>query len=504
LLTEHFAPDGRALGTVLMRSPYQRIGVMSQMLAGLFASRGHHVVLQSCRGTFGSDGDYTPGVSEIDDGADTLIWLREQAWYDGRLALVGGSALSYPIWAMLLDPPQELVAVAAFASFHDPFAVTHGDGAFTLHESYTVASSMARQQQRDRTGVLGELLRRNRHAPALASLPVADAVERFVGPGSAWYRDWAIRDDPADPYWRAQDATAALDRVQAPVRLIAGWQDVFLGQTLEEYRRLRDRGVRVALTVGPWTHFEMATRGGLRVFSEVFDWVDRHTTGNTDPLADESVAYHMTGGGGWRTAPDWPPPTQVQVLYLAPGGALLPTSPTATAPPVVFTYDPEDPTPTVGGRTLSPHAGYQQDSDLPRRPDTVALVSRPLREPLEIVGVPQVTLAHRCDNPHFDVWVRISEVRPDGRSRNVTEAFQGAPKTGIDGRIGLQLDPAAHRFAAGSRIGLLIAGGSFPRYARNLGTPGNRAEGTDLAVSRHVIALAAGASTLSLPVRRMS
>ena len=502
LLTEHFAPEGRALGTVLMRSPYQRVGVMSQVLAGLFASRGYHVVLQSCRGTFGSDGAYTPGVAEIDDGADMLAWLREQDWYEGRFAVVGGSALSFTMWAMLVEGPEEVVAVAAFASFHDPFAVTHGDGAFALHNSYTLASGMAGQQQRGRIGTLAELLRTNQ-GPALAALPVADAGERFVGPESAWYRDIAIRDDPSDPYWRAQDATPAVDNLQAPVRLIAGWQDVLLGQTLDQYRRLRDRAVPVALTVGPWTHFEMASRGGRRVFSELFEWVDGQATGNLQPAGDR-VTYYVTGGGGWRSAPDWPPQTHDQILYLAPGGSLTPTAPTGTAPPVVFTYDPNDPTPTIGGRILSVHAGYQLDSDLARRPDTLALVSAPLHEPLEMIGIPEVRLTHRCDNPHFDLWVRISEVRPDGRSRNVTEAFRGAPQAGVDGRTQLTMDPAAHRFTAGSRIGILIGGGSFPRYARNLGTPGSRTEGTDLAVSRHVIALAAGASTLSLPVRQLS
>jgi putative CocE/NonD family hydrolase len=501
LLTEHFAPHGQALGTVLMRSPYQRVGVLSQILAGLFAPRGYHVVLQSCRGTFGSDGDYTPGVAEIHDGADTLAWLRGQAWYDGRLALVGGSALSYSMWAMLVDPPPELVAVAAFASFHGPFNVTHGDGAFALQNQYTLASSMAQQQQNTRTPVLTELLRPNRHMPALSALPVADAVDRFVGPGSRWYRDSATRDNRDDPYWKAQDATVALDRVTAPVRLIGGWQDVFLPQTLDEYRRLHDRGVRVALTVGPWTHFQMAARGGRRVFSEVFDWVDRHTCGNPEPSHGNPVDYHVTGARDWRSAPDWPPPAQEHELYLAPGGLLSPTPPTATAAPLAFTYDPGDPTPTVGGRTLSTRAGYQEDSRLARRPDTIALVSAPLRESLEMVGVPRVTLAHECDNPHFDLWVRISEVHPDGRSHNVSEIFQGAPKAGINGRIGLALDPAAHRFAPGSRIGLIIGGGTFPRYARNLGTPGSRTEGTELAVSRHFITIAAGASTLSLPIR---
>jgi hypothetical protein len=51
------------------------------------------------------------------------------------------------------------LAVVGFASFHDPYAVTHGDGAFTLHDSYTVAGSMARQRQRGRPGTLTELVR---------------------------------------------------------------------------------------------------------------------------------------------------------------------------------------------------------------------------------------------------------------------------------------------------------------------------------------------------------
>jgi predicted acyl esterase len=120
-----------------------------------------------------------------------------------------------------------------------------------------------------------------------------------------------------------------------------------------------------------------------------------------------------------------------------------------------------------------------------------------------MIGIPEVTLTHRCDNSHFDLWVRISEVRPDGRSRNVTETFRCAPRADVDGRTTLTMEPTAHRFSAGSRIGLLIGGGSFPRYARNLGTPGSRTEGTDLAVSRHVITLAAGASTLSLPMAQL-
>ena len=110
-----------------------------------------------------------------------------------------------------------------------------------------------------------------------------------------------------------------------------------------------------------------------------------------------------------------------------------------------------------------------------------------------------MTLAHRSDQPGADLWVRISEVAPTGRSHNVTETFRGAATAGADGRTVLDLDPVAHRFAAGSRIGLLVGGGSFPRFARNLGMPeaGPRARRWPDAPGAGPCV---GASALSLPV----
>ena len=91
---------------------------------------------------------------------------------------------------------------------------------------------------------------------------------------------------------------------------------------------------------------------------------------------------------------------------------------------------------------------------------------------------------------------------PDGSSHNVTETFRASGVTDADGPTVLDLDPCAHRFAVGSRIGLLVAGGNFPRYARNLGMPGSRTEGTTMRPTRQVLDLTSGASTLELPTPR--
>lgn len=89
-----------------------------------------------------------------------------------------------------------------------------------------------------------------------------------------------------------------------------------------------------------------------------------------------------------------------------------------------------------------------------------------LTHDLWIHGHPVIELTHSSDNPNVDVFVRISEVDSNGRSRNVSDGYQrlgDAPET-----VRIELDPIAHRFKAGSRIRVLVAGSWFPRYARHL------------------------------------
>src|SRR5262249_4669833 len=106
LLGEHYVPaTPRALGTVLIRTPYNRHVLLPDInSARVFAARGYHVLVQSCRGTFGSGGEFDPMAGEADDGQDTVAWLREQDWFNGRLATYGPSYLGWTQWALMSDP----------------------------------------------------------------------------------------------------------------------------------------------------------------------------------------------------------------------------------------------------------------------------------------------------------------------------------------------------------------------------------------------------------------
>ena len=284
LLADHYAPaDGTEVaGTLLVRGPYGRGFPFSTLYARPYATRGYHVVVQSVRGTFGSGGVFEPMAHEVADGADTVKWLRQQSWFTGRFATIGPSYLGFTQWALLVDPPPELAAAVIAVGPHDLSASVWGTGAFKLTDSLGWADLVANQEQ----GRLLSTLRwaggaRRRLARATLGLPLGESARSLLGTGAQWYEAWLEHHDLDDPFWAPYRLGAALDRVSIPVLLISGWQDLFLEQTLEQYRHLRDRGVDVALTVGKWTHAQVTSTGAERVTRESLEWLDRNLAGNT-------------------------------------------------------------------------------------------------------------------------------------------------------------------------------------------------------------------------------
>jgi putative CocE/NonD family hydrolase len=503
LLADHYAPTGTALGTLLVRGPYGRGGPFPLLFARMYAERGYHVVLQSVRGTFGSGDVFEPMRHEVEDGADTVAWLREQPWFGGRFATVGLSYLGFTQWALMTEPPPELAAALVMVGPHDFHENVHGAGAFKLTDFLGWSDMVAHQEEGNPVrGLVRQALAPRRLRPGLHEVPLLEAGERVLAGGAPWYREWVSHTEAEHPHWEPMRLTAALDRVQVPVLLFGGWQDLFLEQTLAQYERLHERGVDVALTVGPWTHTELLTKGAALTTRESLDWLAEHLAGTGTRQRPAPVHLHVTGVGEWRYLPSWPPATTERVLHLQPGGGLGDDEPPADAAPSTFTYDPADPTPTVGGRLLE-RGGYRDQKKLEVRADVLTFTGPLLLQPLEVVGVPVVELAHTTDNPHADLFVRLCEVDARGRSRNVSEAFRRLDPAAASGVVRLELDAIAHRFPAGSRLRLQISGGSHPHWARNLGTGEDPATGRAMRPSHRTIAHGdGGPSRLLLPVAR--
>jgi uncharacterized protein len=500
LVGDLYSPDApHTRGTILIRTPYGRGFPLDAMHGRVFAARGYHVLLQSVRGTYGSGGDFEPMAQETDDGQDTVAWLRQQPWFDGRLATMGASYLGWTQWATLQDPPPELRAAIVYVGPHDFREAVFGTGAFTLGDFLGWSHQMTERADPS----LPKMMVRNAIArrtlpPALAGLPLGEASEPLLRGRADWYREWLAHPDGDDPWWTGYRANSALAKVDAPVLLVGGWQDLFLQQTLEQYETLRDRGVTVALTVGPWTHAEILTKGAGPIARESLDWLETHLAGAPSKRPQPVHAYR-TGENAWYQLPEWPPPARsVRTWAMLPDGRLGPRPRTGT---VRFTYDPADPTPSVGGRVLIGSMGVQDNRKLESRPDVVTFSSDPLPEPLDVAGPPVATLVVSVDNPYADVFVRLCDVDPRGRSRNVADRLvrlDPAVPPGQPQELEIELDSCFHRIAAGHQVRLQVSGGAFPRYARNLGTDGTPLNGSVMKPSTHTIDCAG--SSFRLPV----
>ncbi|MEW2414642.1 CocE/NonD family hydrolase [Streptomyces sp. NPDC046866] len=481
LITDHYFP--RAEGdfpTLLVRSPYGRGLPWSAMYGLLFAEQGFHVVLQSCRGTGGSGGAFHLWRNEAADGRAAVAWLRTQPWFNGTLGTVGPSYLGYVQWALALDPPPELKAMVVQVGLHDPHALFHANGALHLENALAVGAGMTYQHQGMAPFLRATLRLQRRLREVTTARPLRGAYASALGCEVPWLDEVLAHPDADDPHWRGASTAESADRLAVPTALITGWHDVLADQTFEQYDRLRRAGCDTALLVGPWTHTSALQQGWPEVFAESLAWLRAHLYADPGDRRPTRVRVHIGGEGAWRDLPDWPPAAAATAWHPAPGGHLIRQAPTGSAPLTAFRYDPADPTPSLGGPLLSRTAGPRDNSTLEARDDVLTFTGPPLAEPLDVLGPVSARLSISTDTGHADVFTRLCDVDPQGRSVNICDGL-GSLRTDRQepSRITVPMSSTAHRFAAGHRIRWQISGGAHPRYARNPGTGESPVDATD-------------------------
>ncbi len=468
LADRYSPPDADGLPVVLIRTPYGR--GPQRMYAELFAERGYQVIVHSCRGTFGSEGDWLPFQTDRDDGAAVVEWIRRQAWYGGSIGMYGPSYMGYVQWAIAADFPQDIQALAIQVAASQPRAMIYAGGAFALRTmlwwTYLVGN------QANGVGSLRIGAGRPIHTRrAVNTIPLASTDRRAIGNHFAFYQA-ILRAEPADdPLWATTDVSDRVPSVAAATQLLSGWYDIFLLGLLADYRRLVEAGRPPQLIIGPWGHTSLGSlRPTLRESLQHFDHHLRHVA---DPPT-APVRVYVMGARRWLEPPEWPPPTTDTTLYLQADRQLKPTRPTAS-PPDRYHFDPQDPTPDLGGSS-DPGFRPRNQRDRERRTDVLTYTTPTLPEDLEIVGRPTATLFVRSSRQFTDFFVRLCDVFPSGKSINVCDnllRLDNQDKHRLDTgarRIVIELWPTAYRFGRTHRIRLQISSAAHPRFARNLGS----------------------------------
>ena len=477
LLADRYYPTDASgpLPVVLVRTPYGRRGLLSSLLLGPLARRGFQVFVQSTRGTFGSGGQFRPFQTEPQDGAATLAWLREQPWCDGRVASTGPSYLGHTQWAVVpyADPPLVAAGLHITAAHISEAFYTRG-GVPGLRNALTWAGMIGTQESRKLPSLVPNPAQLLRLRQAMRRVPLQSADTSVAGAPVQFWRDFTAHELPGDDFWDAADHQEADLSAMPPVNMVTGWWDLFARSQLHDFARLQRAGVPARITIGPWLHgdppeIEAIVRTDL-------EWLGHYLHGEPLPPGP-AVRAQLMGTDEWLDFETWPPPGYPDTVHYLGGGGVLGRSSPHDVAPSRFTYDPSDPTPSVGGPMLSAPGRQSDNTKIEQRPDILTFTGPPLASDVDVVGAPTARVFVRTSTPYADVFVRVCDVDAEGVSRNVVDGIRRlSPSDGpadVDadgvGIVDLELFPTAYRFAAGHRIRVQVAGGAFPRFARNFG-----------------------------------
>ena len=463
----HKPPGTNSLPVILSRTPYNK-----NTLDGLGAEairQGFILVAQDCRGRYASEGENLPVNLDGPDGFDTLEWLSQQPWCNGKIGTWGGSAGAITQFQMITSGTDRITAQHLKVGAPNLYEVVYISGVF-------------------RKALVEDWLRGAQWG--------SNALPLWVGHPTY------------DDYWRARDASRHYKQANAPAVHVGGYWDIFAQGTIDAFVGYQEEGGPKArgkqkLIMGPWTHGVLQDKAGELTFpngkkppsgvDDAWKWFELTLKNGAANLnSAPAVTYYVIGdvsdakapGNVWRTADQWPPAPVTPTKYFLKTDRALTTAEPGQGDPLAYTYDPSDPAPTVGGPQLTIPAGPMDQKRVEERADVLVFTSAALAKPIEATGRVRARVWISTDAPDTDFVARLCDVYPDGRSFNLCEgAIRARFREGVEreklfepGKVHeLEIDlwSTSVIFNTGHRIRLQITSGSAPGYDPNPNT-GNR------------------------------
>ena len=503
LATDIYRParDGRpadaSFPVIIERTPYDKTApsrsekragdakpMSRRQVAEPFVQRGYVVVYQDCRGRHKSEGEFVKYLDDATDGYDTLAWLVERPWCNGKIGAMGLSYAAHAQSALAcLDPPGLACMFLDSGGFSNAYrgGIRQG-GAFELKQA-TWAYRQALESRDAENPVIRAALEAEDMRDWFGRMPWRKGQSPL-----RWapeYEDYLFEQWTAgafDDYWKQAGIYAEGfydDFADVPMAHMSSWYDPYPRTATDNYIGLKARGKGpLRLILGPWTHGDriLSYAGDVDFGADaVLDgslaedfialrlrWFDYWLHGEENGVSDEPrvQVFVMGGGGGrrnadgrldhggaWRTAEDWPlPGTEFRNYYLTPEGGLTAERPSGNGGAVSFDYDPKNPVPSIGGAITSGapvmEGGAYDQVEGPRffgcappylplasRPDVLVFETPPLERDIIAVGPVRIKLWVSSNCPDTDFTAKLIDLYPPsadyphGFAMNVTNGI---------------------------------------------------------------------------------
>jgi hypothetical protein len=484
--------------TLLVRTPYGKGSDLSSTYRP-FVEHGYAVVIEDVRGRHDSEGQFDPLHQEGNDGYDTLNWIAEQPWSNGRAGMLGGSYLGIVQRKAAQTNNPHLKAIFPVVSGGDDYRdrFYSAGGAMKLgHRLLWMAENL-----RAPDFALPDFSKYIWHLPLRTS-------DRSATGETVDFWQAALNHPAYDSFWKSTSTMEHLDRVNVPVFTSGGWYDNFVESDLAMFQSLAKRSAFNRIMIGPWPHnmsvpfknadFGPQSRITLRTYQLAwFDtWLKTPDAGREGipAVCRPRLRIFVMGANVWRDEEEWPlARTRWTTYYLSSKGHAngsygdggFSTLQPGAQPADHFVYDPRKPVPTTGGAVCcNPKYfpwGPMDQRPVEKRPDVLVFTSRELKNDIEVTGPVRVKLYVSTSAPDTDFTAKLVDVFPDGDARNLSDGIlrlryrvsleKSAPaKAGEIYPITIEAGVTSNVFKKGHRIRIEIASSNFPRFTRNMNT----------------------------------
>jgi predicted acyl esterase len=389
--------------TILLRTPYIKDNPREPLAAQKYVEARYAYVDQDTRGKGHSKGVYQAFATDIEDGYDTVEWIAKQPWSNGKIGIMGTSALGITSnMAAMSGAPHLVAAYVSLAPYE------------MLKNEYP-------------GGVLKD----------------ADTIGWTRRQGASEETLSGISANALDSENYARNSVLTNEKyIHIPIWHNAAWYDIF-DDGNRYFQYLQYHGAKGArgnqkLTIGAAGHgglqgdIEYPQQKDLRGPNDEMRWWDYWLKGIDTGIMDEPpVTYFMMASGRKGHPSDlsrvieaagWPPASRETRYYLAPEFSLTTKAPVVADAKQSYKDDPSHPVKSVGGANLTQAAGPMDQRAIEKRPDYLRFESPVLTKSVAIAGHVSVELFASTDGPDTDFMVKLVDVYPDGYEAIVLDA----------------------------------------------------------------------------------
>ncbi len=363
--------------TILVRLPYwkNRLSILGYFLA----SKGYVVVIQDIRGCAGSSDYGTNSLYfyERKDGLDTLHWISERFWYNGKIGMWGLSYLGITQLAVSWSNENLLTCLNPIhSSFSNVF--WHPGGLYPVGLSgavYLIMLSTATMKnlstmdfdQWDEEGLYKKLFFNpsssfyneplSSKKPKLSDLATVQSPKYLIKMMNSVYKtkvDVSKKDQGSflkliKKIFYERDLFHNYDlspyvfglnyEFDSPMLFIGGWYDMFIEHMMRDVKLIKEAAPtffkdKFKMIIGPWSHINMEKlfikplkytnlKDDFAFFKNIlpFWWYDSCLKGKESDLSKiPLIQAFILNKNIWRAFNNWPPSSAEIKLYLHSNG----------------------------------------------------------------------------------------------------------------------------------------------------------------------------------------